>query len=730
MCVNTSCRARFLSAAILLFGILLAAPAAAYETVWLPDTGNWSDPGCWSLGEPAYDPGDFNTWAAAVVENGGTITLDQAGEICHTLQLAYRSGAGNVNMTGGGLTVAQTLSVGNRGTGVFTQHGGAVNAGALWLANSLNTHGAYNLHGGTLAAGSVLLGWGEARVKQTGGSCVTGGVGLGTDDAWALSGNASLQTGTLTSEGTVTQEGTSAVTADSIDVDLSYDAAPGPVLYSIADQATLDCGTLNIGRRDPTVFRQTGGTVTVTGNLHMVSTSSSTATATLELSAGTLHAAGAYVGSGGQATVTHTGGEFNIDWFLYLGQSSPATYDLSGTGALNTRATIITVGEVNHTAGTHAMTEYLRMGCSWAPCLYNLGGTGRVEAAWMAVGSSGHATFTQTGGECDLAQYLVIGDSSDADGVYSLGGTGALTVPEIRVVGIRHGSGTFHQTGGEANVSGDLVVRSSGDHPAQVILEGGTLRVGHLDVGGPWNLTDVGEVRWSGGTLEVDSVTLGARVDHNAASTGRFIMDTAAAGGPLVLKTGALAIDTLTSQLDLGAGALVVDYADAAANPLADLAAWIISGRNGAGGGAWDGFGIVSSAAAADPDGLTGLGIIDNADPVPGGLTTWMGVDVDATCILVRYTWNGDSNLDGLVDADDYDVVDNSFVFGVGARGYGWWSGDLDGDGSIDADDYDLIDNAFVFGGGPLGGPPAAVPEPATLALVAFGALWLVRRAR
>jgi hypothetical protein len=107
-----------------------------------------------------------------------------------------------------------------------------------------------------------------------------------------------------------------------------------------------------------------------------------------------------------------------------------------------------------------------------------------------------------------------------------------------------------------------------------------------------------------------------------------------------------------------------------------------------------------------------------------------MGVDVDATCILVRYTWNGDSNLDGLVDADDYDVVDNSFVFGVGARGYGWWSGDLDGDGSIDADDYDLIDNAFVFGGGPLGGPPAAVPEPATLALVAFGALWLVRRAR
>jgi hypothetical protein len=190
----------------------------------------------------------------------------------------------------------------------------------------------------------------------------------------------------------------------------------------------------------------------------------------------------------------------------------------------------------------------------------------------------------------------------------------------------------------------------------------------------------------------------------------------AAAGGVVVVTRG-LTIDLADAALDLADGALIIDYTGA--SPRGQVWAWLVSGMAG---GDWDGTGLTSSAARNAPASLTALGLIDNADPVLGGLETFMGEPVDATSILVRYTWWGDVNLDGVVDGNDYDVIDNAFVFGDGGRGYGWWTGDFNGDGAVDGNDYDRIDNAFVFGGGPMGGAPAAVPEPATLALLAVAA--------
>jgi prepilin-type N-terminal cleavage/methylation domain-containing protein/prepilin-type processing-associated H-X9-DG protein len=202
-------------------------------------------------------------------------------------------------------------------------------------------------------------------------------------------------------------------------------------------------------------------------------------------------------------------------------------------------------------------------------------------------------------------------------------------------------------------------------------------------------------------------------------------------------SSGNLVFNSADLAVDAGAGGFVVDYAAGEESPLAQVAAWVAAG---CAGGAWTGPGIASSAAAADTERLTAVGIIDNADPVLGGRTEFLGQPVDATSLLVRYTWLGDTNLDGAVDADDYDVIDNTFVFGPGARGMGWWSGDFNYDGLVDADDYDAIDNAFVFGSGPLagtltygglpGGAPAAAPEPATLALLAAGAAIAAARRR
>jgi hypothetical protein len=192
--------------------------------------------------------------------------------------------------------------------------------------------------------------------------------------------------------------------------------------------------------------------------------------------------------------------------------------------------------------------------------------------------------------------------------------------------------------------------------------------------------------------------------------------------------------DSLTlgvnGKLDLGMGCLIIDY-EAGADVSAILAAYA-AGRNTT--NFWDGTtGIVSSVVAGDPEHLTAIGIIINEDPNYGGRDTFMGQTVDATSLLIRYTWRGDANLDGAVTADDYDVIDNSFVFGVRPGStMGWWSGDFNGDGLIDSNDYDWIDNAFVFGTGPLGGAAPVglgVPEPATMALLGLGlAVMAIRR--
>ncbi len=57
----------------------------------------------------------------------------------------------------------------------------------------------------------------------------------------------------------------------------------------------------------------------------------------------------------------------------------------------------------------------------------------------------------------------------------------------------------------------------------------------------------------------------------------------------------------------------------------------------------------------------------------------------------MKYTYFGDTNLSGSVDANDYLAIDNGFNQNL----TGWNNGDFNYDGKINGDDYSLIDNAF-----------------------------------
>jgi hypothetical protein len=149
-------------------------------------------------------------------------------------------------------------------------------------------------------------------------------------------------------------------------------------------------------------------------------------------------------------------------------------------------------------------------------------------------------------------------------------------------------------------------------------------------------------------------------------------------------------------RLNVDTNFLIVDYASA--SRLDDVSDDIASARNGE---AWDGPGITSAAAPA-AGGITTLGVAEAADALgigPGQTALFNGVTVDATAVLVKYTYGGDANLDGFVTGDDYSAID----FGILVPGAaGWLNGDFNYDGAVTGDDYAAIDFNILIQGTPL----------------------------
>jgi hypothetical protein len=79
-----------------------------------------------------------------------------------------------------------------------------------------------------------------------------------------------------------------------------------------------------------------------------------------------------------------------------------------------------------------------------------------------------------------------------------------------------------------------------------------------------------------------------------------------------------------------------------------------------------------------------------------GATGTWNGVTVDSTSILVKYTYVGDLNLNGLVDFDDYALFDRALSKRLPAS---WLTGDVNYDNLVDSADVLLIDRAFALQG-------------------------------
>jgi len=176
---------------------------------------------------------------------------------------------------------------------------------------------------------------------------------------------------------------------------------------------------------------------------------------------------------------------------------------------------------------------------------------------------------------------------------------------------------------------------------------------------------------------------------------------TLAVGGQILLSTaGRTALGTPTNKKLLEAGTLtmtasgVIDLNDNDAlfhsTSLATVEGRIAAARNS---GLWNAPGITSTAAKNANPKNTNLGAISGSDfhQANGAGATFDGRAVANADVLVKYTYNGDTDLNGKVDFDDYSRTDNGF----NNHRTGWFNGDFDYNGAVDFDDYSLIDLAF-----------------------------------
>ena len=212
----------------------------------------------------------------------------------------------------------------------------------------------------------------------------------------------------------------------------------------------------------------------------------------------------------------------------------------------------------------------------------------------------------------------------------------------------------------------------------------------------------------------------------NLAGSGKLTVAPAArAGGAndqATVVTSALSIAP-GAFFDLGNNDLIVRGGNLAALRAA-VRAWYVAdaGLPGA-------VGLGSSTAFYTADGaFATLAVYDNTG---GSISTFNGVAVGSGDVLVKYTYLGDTNIDGVVDASDLARV----LQGLNGGGTGWNFGDVNYDGVVNSFDLGRVQAAIRGQGAPLGnalggtGVGGVIPEPSSLGLLAL-ALPLVSRRR
>ncbi len=364
----------------------------------------------------------------------------------------------------------------------------------------------------------------------------------------------------------------------------------------------------------------------------------------------------------------------------------------------------------------------------------------------MQIGTAnGGASVNQTGGSVLVGGYIQMNDSPSGgfNFTYSLNG-GSLYVNRF----IPNGPNCFlNLNGGTLLPNADTTIFMPSNLVAKVQAGGakfdtdgynitvaaplihdtalGATADGGLTKNGSGTLTLAGANSYTGGTtINTGKVIFNQGLKNSGLVTlaSGTVMEVAANGGSTgVTKIRSLSLATSGSnyaaKLELHDNDLIIDYSNGIGSPYAATVDQVKKGLVLLGG---NGQGIASDRVDAQTLPGTMLAVVDNGQ-LAGAITELSGYLAPVSSVLVKYTWFGDSNLDGVVDSSDYALIDTGFTASGALTG--WVFGDYDYSGTIDGSDYALIDTGLISQSGVL-------PEPTTFGLFGMGMLHLLRRRR
>ncbi len=330
-----------------------------------------------------------------------------------------------------------------------------------------------------------------------------------------------------------------------------------------------------------------------------------------------------------------------------------------------------------------------------------------------------------------------IGESAGSTGAFTLTGN------EIDLAGDIINNSTITQTINiglvlSNGVTNNVNINGNGAGTGNLVINGAISGGNSLTLLGPGTVTLKGANSYSGGTnVAAGELVIGANGALPANSALSITGGTVQLGQSTGLETlSSLSIST-NGVLDITNNHLIINYGSGS-DPIASIVAAIQTGYTN---GTWTGNGIISSSAQVNTNGLRyGVGFADGADGVVVGLSSGQ--------IELKYTLLGDANLDGSVNGSDFSILaanfglgrtnwdQGNFLFSSSVNGSdfsalaaNFGQGDSGADSSVTPADIAALDAFAAANGLPL--PTiAAVPEPASLGLLATGALYFTRRRR